>query len=244
MADERKAKRRLSNLDFSQKKCHVALVDHGAIEHDETLVLKRKDKPAPAENVNKKKEDNMSLDENKAQEEEILKAKAATDLKIENLEKAKADAEAKVEEVEKAKAELEAEKAELEKAKAEQAIQLEEVEKARKERVRTEMVAKSKELKADDAETFATVLVKCKDLLEEEEYTELVKQLEKLQNIEENTELLKNKGEGGDDGEKLDKSALILKRRAELIKEGARPTVASKQARLEIEANLKLEASK
>jgi hypothetical protein len=239
MADERKAKRRLTNLDFSQKKCHVALVDHGAIEHDETLVLKRKENTAPAENINKKKEDNMSLDDKKAQEEEILKAKLATDLKIETLEKAKVDAEAKIEEVEKAKADAEAKIVELEKAKSDQATQLEEVEKARVERVRTEMVVKSKELKADDAETFATVLVKCKGLLEEVEYTELVKQLEKLQNIEENTELLKNKGESGDDGEKLDKSALILKRRAELIKEGARPTVASKQARLEIEADMK-----
>ena len=86
MADERKAKRRLTNLDFSQKKCHVALVDHGAIEHDETLVLKRK-------TINKKKEDTMSLDENKA--EEILKAKVEAEAKVEALEKAKVEAEAK-----------------------------------------------------------------------------------------------------------------------------------------------------
>lgn len=235
MADERKAKRRLRNLDFSQKKCHVALVDHGAIEHDETLVLKRK-------TINKKKEDNMSLDENKA--EEILKAKVDAEAKVAALLKEKEDAEAKYAEIEKAKESLEAEKAELEKAKADQAKKLEEVEKARKARVRSELVVKSKELKADDAEVFADVLVKCKGALDEKEYETLEKQLEKLANIENNAEVLKNKGEGGDDGEKLSKSDMILKRRAELIKEGKRPSAASKQARHEIEAQLKSEASK
>lgn len=241
MSDIRKAERRLCNLDFSQKKCHVALVDHGAIEHDEALILKRKETPATAANINKQKEDNMSTDELKKQEE-ILKAKLANDAKIVSLEKAKADADEKLVEVEKAKATLEAEKVQLQKEKDEQAVELVGIEKARKERVLTEMVSKSKELKADDSEKFATVLVKCKGALEEEEYTELIKQLEKLKNIEDNAILLKNSGESGDDGEKLDESALILKRREELIEKGARPTVASKQARLEVQAELALEA--
>jgi len=238
MSDERKAKRRLTNLDFSQKKCHVALVDHGAIEHDETLVLKRRETTAPAEKPHNKKEDYMSLDENKL--EEILKAQAASEAKVAELEKKLADDATRLEEVEKAKADQATKLEEVEKAKADLDAKLEEVEKANKAKERSELVEKSKDLKADDAEKFATVLVKCKDALEEEEYTELVKQLEKLQNIESNVELLKNKGESGDDGEKLDKSGMILKRRAELIKEkGLRPHVASKQARLEIEAELK-----
>ena len=231
MADERKAKRRLTNLDFSQKKCHVALVDHGAIEHDETLVLKRK-------TITKEKDDNMSIDEKKL--EEILKGKVAAEAKVVELEKAAVAAELVKVELEKAKTELEADKELLVKAKAEQAKQLEDVEKARTVRVRAEMVIKAKALKTDDAEVFADVLVKCKESLEDETYQVLIKQLEKLQNIEDNKEILKNKGEGGDDGEKLDKSGLILKRREELIKnEKMRPHLASKQARYEIEAELK-----
>ena len=229
MADERKAKRRLSNLDFSQKKCHVALVDHGAIEHDETLVLKRK-------NVTKKKEDTMSLDAEKA--EEILKAKAEADAKVVALEKAKADAEAKVEEIEKAKADLEAEKVELEKAKAEQSKQLEEVEKARVAKAKAELVEKAKDLKADDAAKLGEVLYKCKDALDAEEYETLEKQLEKLANIEENKEVLKSVGEADGEADKFDKSAEILKRRGELIEKGLKPHEASKKARLEVEAEL------
>lgn len=231
MAD-RKAKRRLSNLNFSQKKCHVALVDHGAIEHDETLVLKRK-------TITKKKEDNMSLDEKKVQEE-ILKAKMAGELKIVELEKKiEADAATAVE-VEKAKVESDKKIADLEKSKVESDKKLEDIEKARATAEKAEMVIKAKELKSDDAEVFADVLVKCKDALDADKYELLIKQLEKLQNIADNADILKGKGESNTDGKTLDKDGLIKKRRSELIKdEKLRPSVASKRARLEIEKELK-----
>lgn len=236
MADERKAKRRLSGLDFSQKKCHVALVDHGAIEHDETLVLKRK-------TITKQKEDNMSLEE-KTKQEEIYKAKVAGELKIVELEKQLATSIADKVDVAKAKEASDKKIAELEKGKVESDKKLEDVEKARAASARTEMVVKSKELKADDAEVFADVLVKCKENLDVDQYELLVKQLEKLKNIEDNAEILKNKGEGGGDGNKLSPSDMIMKRRAELIAKDIRPSVASKRARQEIEAELKAEASK
>jgi len=231
MADERKAKRRLTNLDFSQKKCHVALVDHGAIEHDETLVLKRK-------TITKKKEDNMSLEVNKDQEE-ILKQKLAGDLKIAELEKQITAATTDKVEVAKAKEASDKKIADLEKAKEDADKQLAEVEKARVAGVKVEMVAKAKELKADDAEVFGDILVKCKEVLDADKYELLVKQLEKLGNIDKNKEILKEKGESNADGTTLSKSDMIMKRRAELIKtEKLRPSVASKQARFEIEAEL------
>jgi hypothetical protein len=232
-----KVKNRLFDFDFSLDHHHVSLVDEAA-NATEVLVLKAKDISDIPSDINiEQKEDDMSLEDKKVKK--LLKAKVEADAKIEELEKAKEEQAKQLEEVEKAKADLESANSELEKAKEEQAKQLEEVEKARVAKAKEVAVEKAKSLKADDADKFGEILYKCKELLVDEEYETLVKQLEKLSNIEDNAEFLKNKGEAEGAEDKFDKSDEILKRRQKYISEdGLAPREASKKARLEVEAEL------
>ena len=245
-----KARKRLSNFDFTSEDSHVALVDKGANERS-ILVMKALE-PKEQEDLGKeqsqieknaepvgtaeepiRKDESMKVEDPKS--EDLTKAetpvitedskeieKKADETKVEVVEKSAEQIamEKELEELRKAKTQVEADKAELE-----------ELRKAKEAKEHEEFVNKAKELKTDDADVFAKTLKKCKYALEEEEYETLVKQLEKLKNIEDNKDLLKSVGDA--DAETIVKS--VEERQEEfyneLIEKGVYPLDASKQAR-------------
>ena len=221
-----KAEKRLFDMDFSKEDHHVALVDEAA-NGTEVLVMKAKQP--------KTKEVNMTLEE-KAAQEALIKAKLVEERQAEELVKAK---ELELEDLKKAKveAEMQAEELKVLKAKnAEDLKELEELKKAKEVRETAEFIQKAKDLKADDAEVFGTVLKKCKGALDEAEFEVLEKQLAKLENIAKNKEVLNDLGQAN--AEKLVKSMdeRVAKRRSELLAEGVPRHEASKKARTEVTA--------
>lgn len=222
------ARKRLFDMDFSQEEHHVSLVDEAA---NATRVLAMKAK------TQKSQEGNMPTPEEiEAAKEAAIKAKLEAERKeeaavkakeqeLEDLKKSKADADAELETLRKAK-----EQAEIDK------VELEDLRKARDAKEREELVCKAKAVKADDAEVFADVLKKCKGALEDTEYETLVKQLEKLENIDKNEELLKNVGQNTGDSLKKSVSDRVFEKRSKFIEEGMRADLAIRKARLEVEA--------
>lgn len=230
------AEKQLFDIDFSKEDHHVALVDEAA-NATKVLVVKAKhspdnpvtkpDDPVIPESVNQNKEDKMDLekenkdllDQNKVQVEKNEELNS----QLEEISKAKEAQEAKIEE--------------LKKAKEAQEAKIEELQKEKEQREVAELVVKAKEMKADEPEQFATILQKCKYSLEEDQYEALCKQLNKLANIEDNAEFLKEVGEGKGSEEQLEKNKdkKFYERREELIKEGKPRHEASKIARQELE---------
>ncbi len=217
--------KRLFDMDFSKDEHHVALVDEAA-NATKVLVLKAK---------TPNKEVTMTVEE-KAAQEAIMKQKAQKELEAENIQKAK---DVELEELKKFKADQEAKAEELElfkaKAKAD-AEELETLKKAKDEAETAELVKKATDLKADNADDFGLVLKKCKYALEPDQYEALVKQLEKLENIEKNKEVIKPLGESNP--EKVVKSVdeKFAARRQELIDGGMMAMDASIKARQELAA--------
>jgi hypothetical protein len=218
--------KRLFDMDFSKEEHHVALVDEAA-NATRVLVLKAKEP--------KQKEVTMTLEEKAAQEALIkanlqkeqkeLEVKKAKEVELETLKKAKADQDTELEELRKAKKQADADK-----------VELEELKKAKEVAETAELVKKATDLKADDADVFGALLRKCKYSLEASEYEVLVKQLEKLENIEKNKEILAPKGEANAENVQKSLDEKIMKRRQEHIDAGVMRHEASKKARQEITA--------
>ncbi len=215
------ATKRFTDFDFSSEDSHVALVDEAA-NATEVLVMKSKQE---------QQDNGEDMDKST---KEAVKKELETEKEMEDLKKAKEAQEAEMEELKKAKEAQDAEMEELKKFKAEQEAKIEELEKARKEKEFSELVQKSKELKADDADKLATILQKCKYSLEDGEYETLVKQLEKLKNIDENSEFLQPAGEANPESIEKSKDDLWAEKRQEYIEKGLNKAEASKKARLEI----------
>jgi hypothetical protein len=233
-----KIEKRLFDIDFGGEDHHVALVDEAA-NATEVLVVKAKhspdspvNKPNPEslESVNIVKEETMDLDLEKNKSVEL-----PDDIKteLEELRKSKLEAD----ELKIASDAITAELEELKKAKDDRDAEYLELKKAKDAADMVELVTKAKSFKADDAESFALVLKKCKDSLVSEEYEELCKQLGKITNIAENKELLEDLGEAPKSDLDLAKAKdeKFYELREEHISKGKTPAEASKLARLELE---------
>ncbi|NRA42491.1 MAG: hypothetical protein HRU21_09340 [Pseudomonadales bacterium] len=229
-----RVEKRLFDIDFSEEDHHVALVDEAA-NATKILVMKAK-QPQTKDKI-------MSVEDKKAQEA-LAKEKAKKELEAEAVKKAK---DKEYEELKKfkadqlAKEETQAEELKKERAKAKaEHEELEALRKAKDEAETAEFVQKAKDLKADDAEGFGSVLKKCKYALDEVEFETLEKQLGKLANITkaEDNGTFNNVGESN--AEKLVKSKdqRIAKLRAEKLAAGVGRHLASKQARQEVEAEM------
>lgn len=196
----KKAVTKLSDFDFSGEDHAVALVDEAA-NFTEILVFKAHnskvstgDETNPGDPGKTNKEETMTLEEEvrklKSDKEALeVDAKKAADEKSAEVAKAKEASDKlasdNADELEKSKTEI----ADLKKFK-------EEADEKAAEAAKSEMVIKAKNLKADNAEDFADILVKCKGALEEDQYETLEKQLCKLANITDNADLLKAIGDG------------------------------------------------
>jgi hypothetical protein len=214
--------KRLSDINFESDGHHVSLVDEAA-NATKVLVMKAKQKTEPQDNP-------MSKEEKEVQEE-VMKAKLVAEQKVEELKKAR---ELEHEELVKSKEAQTVELEALKKAKESMDAELEELRKARDERETAEFVSKAKELKVEDADAFGTTLKKCKYALESAEYEALVKQLEKLENIEKNKDLLDNLGEANAEQVEKSKDDKFNAKRSEYIEKGLKPAAASKKARIEL----------
>lgn len=212
--DDLEVKKRLYDIDFSNKDHHIALVDEAA-NATKILVVKAREP--------KTKENEMTVTKEQLEALELEKSKLNVEL----------------DQVSKSKVELEVQLEELKKAKASTdslVIELENLKKEKKQQELIELVTKAKTFKADNAEEFSLVLQKCKDSLGTIEYELLCKQLDKLPNLLSSEEFLKNKGEGasGEDNLEKNKDKKFETVRKELIKGGLSARDASKKARLEV----------
>lgn len=226
-----KATKRLFDIDFSDEDHHVALVDEAA-NATKVLVVKAKhspdnpvnpESPADPASVNINKDDNLMTIEELQKEKELLETKVQ---EMDALSKQKADLEVELEDLRKAK-----------EAQASVEAELETLRKEKDAREVSELISKSKEYKADEPESFALILQKCKKSLNEGEYEVLSKQLQKLSNIEKSEKFLKDVGEGSTTEEVIAKSkdAKFYEKRQAYIEEGMTPADASKKARIELE---------
>lgn len=206
-----KVEKRLSNIDFSKEDHHIALVDEGANATKILVVKAREVETETDKDIQMSEELKQQLEESKTQLEAVSKSKVELEAQVEELKKAKEDKDNLV-------------------------VELENLKKEKKEQELKELVTKSKELKADTAESFAVVLQKCKSALSNEEYVELVKQLDKLPKIIESKEYLNDIGEGSSAEENLVKSKdkKFTELREKYISEGCSPAEASRKARLEV----------
>lgn len=227
MANERKAKNRLTNFNFKDDFCHVALVDAAANEHG-ILVMKAKSQERQSP-VNKKadpnktvepKEDNMSEVE---KEETVVVKNCGENHKAKDCPTCKSN-DKKKEDTKMAKAlELETEiqknkdlNDQLEVFKAEKAVFKAEKEKAEK----LVFVAKSMEQKNVVKEDVAEVLFKCSKALSADEYLVLSKAIETANTALEAMEVV-TKSTGSSDpgaGDLSDEDKVIVKSK-ELMKE-------------------------
>lgn len=212
--------KRLFDIDFSKDIHHVALVDEAA-NNTEVLVLKSK---------NKQKEDKMSDD---TQAVDKAKAEVKAELELNELIKNKEAQEELIKEKDAKTADLEAQLAELTKSKEAQEEDLKKFKEEKEAKEMEELVAKAKELKADDADSFGVILSKCKKALEETEYEALETQLSKLANIEDNKELFVNKGKADAVTKSLDDE--FYAKREKYQADGLDKAQASRKARLELE---------
>lgn len=189
--------KRLFDIDFSEEAHHVALVDEAA-NATKVLVLKSK---TPNKEVPMTKEELAAqevLIKKKVQDEaEAETLKKAKDLEFETLKKAKADQDAELLALRKEK-EIRAKEADA------QTVEYEALKKEKDDKETAELIVKSKEFKADDADAFGLILKKCKYSLEGTEYETLIKQLDKLKNVAKNKDALENLGEAN--AEKVTKS--------------------------------------
>ena len=205
MGNEKKAIKRLTDFDFSQENCHVALVDQAANEHSIVVMKAKQVNQTPVEKnadqvSDEPKDDNMSDSENKEVEVEVVEkaaevtteaAETSTEEVTENvtettevvIEKG-AD---KVDKVETDNTDVSVE--EILKANKDLEKQLATLKAANEAAEKSEFVAKAKENTniVKDAEADALYAIKC---LAPEAYEVVIKAIQVANNALENMEVV------------------------------------------------------
>lgn len=202
MDNEKKAIKRLTDFDFSQENCHVALVDQAANEHSIVVMKAKQVNQTPVEKnadqvSDEPKDDNMSDSENKEVEVEVVKkaAEVTTEAAETSTEEVTQNVAETTEEVtEKGADKVETDNTdvsveEILKANKDLEKQLATLKAANEAAEKSEFVAKAKENTniVKDAEADALYTVKC---LAPEAYEVVIKAIQVANNALENMEVV------------------------------------------------------
>ena len=205
MGNEKKAIKRLTDFDFSQENCHVALVDQAANEHSIVVMKAKQVNQTPVEKnadqvSDEPKDDNMSDSENKEVEVEVVEkaaevttkaAETSTEEVTENVtettEEVIEKGADKVDKVETDNTDVSVE--EILKANKDLEKQLATLKAANEAAEKSEFVAKAKENTniVKDAEADALYAIKC---LAPEAYEVVIKAIQVANNALENMEVV------------------------------------------------------
>ena len=205
MGNEKRAIKRLTDFDFSQENCHVALVDQAANEHSIVVMKAKQVNQTPVEKnadrvSDEPKDDNMSDSENKEVEVEVVEkaaevttkaAETSTEEVTENVtettEEVIEKGADKVDKVETDNTDVSVE--EILKANKDLEKQLATLKAANEAAEKSEFVAKAKENTniVKDAEADALYAIKC---LAPEAYEVVIKAIQVANNALENMEVV------------------------------------------------------